>query len=78
MTKRQAEILRVMADNRDTEAGELVYERGRGFIGDEPVAARTVFALLRAMWIRHRDGRIGGFERYAITAEGMRALEDKP
>lgn len=76
MTKRQAEILTLMAKGNDGDS-ELVYERGRGFVGYEAVAARTVFTFLRNMWIRGADGgsvKVGGVERYVISEEGRAAL----
>lgn len=70
LTRRQREILEIMAAHPDEDAGELVYERGRGFLGDEPVAARTVFSLLRLMAISLESGEPGGFERYRINETG--------
>ena len=57
------------------EAGELVYERGVAFIGDERIAARTVFALLRACAISLDGGEIGGVERYCINETGRAAAQ---
>lgn len=73
LTKRQREVLRLMATAEDSEDGLLVYERGRGYVGDEPISGRTFYALLRACAIRHIDGEPGGFEIYAINETG-RAL----
>ena len=59
----------------DDEDGELVYERGSGYIGLEPVAARTVFALLRLCAISVEDGsEPGRFERYTINETGRKLL----
>ena len=70
-----------MRDHRDEEAGELAYERGRGYLGLEPVAARTVFALLRMCAISsetpmHDIGTPGHVERYVINETGERLLTD--
>jgi hypothetical protein len=74
LTKRQREILTVM---RDTDE-ELVYESGRGYLDCSPVAARTVFALLRlcAISLDPYSAKPGeGVERYTINGTG-RALLD--
>ena len=73
LTKRQREVLAVMAAHPDDEEGELVYERGIAFLGDERVSARTVTALLRACAIRN-DGEAGGLERYHINGTGRALL----
>lgn len=74
MTERQREILRLMEERGDSDDAELVYERGRGFLGADPVAARTVFALVRAMAVSLQTGsEVGKFERYRINETG-RAL----
>jgi len=71
LTKRQLEVLRIMRD----EDEELVYERGIGYVGYSPVAARTVFALLRAMALHAEHGsEPGSFERYTINETGRNLL----
>ena len=75
LTKRQREILAQMAAHSDDDDGELVYERGRGFLGNDPVAARTVFALLRLCAISLEGGEVGGFERYRINETGQALLK---
>lgn len=73
LSPRQREILRLMEERGDDEDGELVYERGRGFLGDDPVAARTVFRLVRLMAVSlATDSRVGEFERYRINETGRR------
>ena len=72
LTKRQLEVLRIMAAHPDDDEGELVYERGRGYLGDDPVAPRTLTALLRACAIS-LDSLSGQVERYHINETG-RAL----
>ena len=67
-----------MEERGDAEDAELVYERGRGFLGDEPVAPRTVFGLIRAMAVSLQTGsEVGRFERYRINETG-RALWKGP
>jgi Fe2+ or Zn2+ uptake regulation protein len=76
LTARQLAVLRLMAaaeDREDFEGAELVYERGVAYLCDERIAARTVFALLRACAIRGVGSEPGGLERYAINETG-RAL----
>lgn len=75
ITKRQLEILRIMRDKADDEDGELVYDRGTGYIGNEPVAARTVFALLRLRAISACQCG-SGIERYCINETGKRLLDE--
>ncbi len=73
LTRRQAEVLRIMAADPDGDDGELVYERGEGWIGLDRVAPRTVFALLRACAISLDGGGTGGdgcLERYRINETG--------
>ena len=72
LTKRQLEVLRIMRD----EDEDLVYERGEGYVGDERISGRTLFALLRCCAIRAEDGsEPGGFERYTINETGLGYLE---
>lgn len=73
ITKRQLEILTVMRDRADDEFGELVYERGRGYVGFTTVAARTVFALLRLCAISACQCGTG-IERYRINETGRHLL----
>lgn len=71
VTKRQREVLEIMAAHPDDDVGELVYEKGHGWLGDERVAPRTVFALLRLMAISlDSTSRVGGVERYTINETG--------
>jgi hypothetical protein len=77
LTKRQLEALRRMRIDDE----ELVYERGRCYVGSEKFSARTFFALLRACAIRHdpysaKQGS-GGMERYTINETGRNLLEGK-
>lgn len=77
LTKRQREVLTIMRDNRHTDDGELVYERGRGYLGLEPVAPRTLYALLRlcAIDLDTPQNDIGrGVERYTINETGEALL----
>ena len=75
MTKRQREILSIMAAHRHDDKGELVYERGLAYLGNDRVASRTVFAFLRMMAISLEDGEVGvGLERYRINDTGLQLL----
>ncbi len=71
LTKRQAEVLRIMRD----EGEELIYERGMGYVAYSPVAARTVFALLRLAAITlSQFSTVGVYECYTINETGRAAL----
>lgn len=69
LTKRQIEILKIMYDNENTDDGEIVYEKGIGYLGLERIAPRTVFALLRVCCIS-LDQYGGGVEHYHINGTG--------
>ena len=77
LTRRQLGVLALMARAEALDPGsddaELVYERGRGYVGLEPVGGRTLFALLRACAVSLSDGQVGGLERYRLNETG-RAL----
>ncbi len=78
LTRRQRDLLEVMAADPDGDDGELVYERGAGgWLGLERVAPRTVFALLRACAISLGGGGMGGdgrLERYRINETGRQLI----
>lgn len=77
LTCRQREILRLMAERHEAEDfddAELVFERGRGYVGAEPVAPSTLIALLRACVLRRITGEPGGYEAYAINGDGLRLV----
>ena len=74
LTKRQRHVLTLMATPSFEDDGELVYERGRGYIGVEPVGSRTVFALLRLCAISLTGGEVGSFKRYRINETGRALL----
>lgn len=75
LTKRQLYALQLLRDEED----ELIYERGQCWIGYEKFSARTFFALLRAMAIRHDpySAKMGeaGTEVYYINETGKGILE---
>jgi hypothetical protein len=76
MTKRQAEILRQMAERQDDDEGEIAYEKGIAYLGNTRIAARTVFALLRMMAISMSQfSTVGTFERYQINETGRKLRE---
>jgi hypothetical protein len=57
------------------EDEELVYERGLGYVGNESISGRTLFALLRACAISEELGsEVGAFERYSINETGHNYL----
>ncbi len=78
LTKRQREVLETMADYPFNFRGELVYEQGAGgWLGYDRVAARTVFALLRACAISLESGSVigdGRVERYRINETGRQLI----
>ncbi len=77
LTKRQIEILKIMYDNEDTDDGEIVYDKGIGYLGLKRIAPRTIFALLRVCCIS-LDQFGGGMEHYHIngTGEDFLKMED--
>jgi hypothetical protein len=75
LTKRQLQVLRIMQDNADNEDGELVYERGVGYLGLDRIAPRTLFALLRVCAISADSFQSGDAERYHINGTGKQILE---
>ena len=74
LTKRQREILEIMAAHPDDEEGELVYERGFAYLGTQSVAPRTINTLLRLCVIGLSGGEVGRFERYRINETGRQLL----
>ena len=76
LTKRQLKVLCIMADNEDDDyEGTIAYERGEAYIGDTRIAARTVFALIRARAIS--EIQYGGklVEYYRINETGKNILK---
>ena len=79
LSKRQRTVLLQMSRLKHEVDGELVYERGLCFLGDERVAPRTLFALLRLCAISlSQDSHVGGFERYTINSTGEGLLRGAP
>lgn len=75
LTRRQIQILRTM---RDTDE-ELVYSKGEAYVGNEHVAPRTVFALVRAMAVSmDQFSEVGKVERYTINETGRTILTAPP
>ena len=76
LTKRQREVLLMMDEDEDCD---IAYERGTAFVGNTPIAARTVFALIRHCAISlDEDSRVGRFERYRINGTGRWLCRDRP
>lgn len=73
LTAREAEILAAMAAFPEET---LVYERGKAYFGLTPVAARTVFSLVRKIYVspQSRFESMNRVEHYAINEDGARAL----
>ncbi len=78
LTKRQREILTAMAAaDPHGDSGELVYEEGAGaYLDLDPVAPRTVLALLRVCAITPESAG-ETLERYRINQTGRELLEDE-
>jgi hypothetical protein len=74
LTKRQREILTQMAAHPHDDLGELVYERGAGYLGNDRVAPKTVFALLWLCVLHLDSGEPGCVERYTINETGVKLL----
>ena len=69
LTKRQIEILKIMHDNENTDDGEIVYDKGIGYLRLERISPRTIFALLRLCCVS-LDQYGGGMEHYHINDTG--------
>jgi len=76
LSRRQRDVLQAMAKHKGTDAGELVYERGIGYLDLDRVSGRTVFALLRACAISCVSGEPGGFEVFVINETGEAIVEE--
>lgn len=74
LTRRQIEVLKIMVENEDNENGEIVYEKGVGYIGLEKISSRTLFALLRCCCIS-QDSYNSGCEHYYINSTGKEWLQ---
>lgn len=76
LTYRQLEVLQIMADNaHDDYNGTIIYEGGVAYIGDVRIAARTVFALIRACVISGIFDYVGQtVDHYRISETGKNIL----
>lgn len=76
LTRRQLEVLQIMADNEhDDYEGTIIYERGVAYIGGTRIARRTVFALLRACAISPIFDYVDkSVEYYSINETGENIL----
>ncbi len=62
---------------RDSEDGELVYEKGAGWwVGYDRVSAQVVHGLLNKVLIRDTDNTAGVLEIYELNEEGEQAAVD--
>jgi len=77
LTHRQLEVLKIMADNEEDDyEGTIAYECGTAYIGDTRIAARTVFALIRACAISETFSCGGKLvEHYSINETGKEILK---
>jgi len=73
MTKRQREILDIMAEHQDDEDGEIVQDGLLAYIGAIRISARSIWALIRLAAISEDEFR-GGCRRYRINETGLRLL----
>ena len=75
LTKRQLEVLRIMAAHQHEEDGEILMEGRSAWIGDEQIAPRTVWALARATVITPEDpGSMA--TRWHINSDGVRIAKE--
>lgn len=79
LTRRQREVLEHLREHYGTEEGELVHEGRQAFLGssaDDPVAPRTVFALLRLCAITPiGEEKDRGANYYEISGTGKKILD---
>ncbi len=76
LTKRQREILTLMADRPDDDDGELVLEGREAWLGLERTSPAMVWSLVRLMAVSNEDGdgRLDGLTRWRINETGRRLL----
>lgn len=85
LTKRQLEVLQIMADNEhDDYEGAIIYDCAcrrrrcrKVYIGDTCIAVRTIFALLRACAISKSQWESHDIEYYYINETGKNILKAK-
>jgi len=75
LTARQRSVLRTMAAHPHGYEGEIVMEGRRALLGDEPIAVRTVYALIRALAIRSEEPA-ARFSRWQINETGARLAKE--
>ena len=78
LTKRQREVLTIMRDKAGSEAGEIVYEKGEGYLGNRRISSKTIFSLIRLTALRACGDQNGGLERYRIGQTGIELLKKGP
>lgn len=66
-------VLKLMAENKDTDDGELVQETRQTWIGNEQVGGAIVNELLRLVAIKDVSGS-ETFHRYVINSTGEALL----
>lgn len=54
--------------------GEMVFERGRCYVGETRFAASTFYLLVRCMVLRNESGKPGEFERWTLNETGRATL----
>lgn len=81
LSPRQREVLRLMreAELRDDWDDACIVKDGRSaYVGLESIAARTIYALVRAMAIKTIEGDADGYEVFGLTEEGRDLAVPEP
>lgn len=74
LTRRQRQVLQFLADNEREEDGEIVYDSGEVWLGDDRLAHRTLTALIRMMALRNPWPGPNCLERWRINGTGRKIL----
>lgn len=72
ITRRQRQVLQYLADNEHDEDGEIVYDSGEVWLGDDRIAPRTLTALIQMMAVA--NDWPGSLERWRINGTGQKIL----
>lgn len=74
ITRRQRQVLQYLADNEREEDGEIVYDSGQVWLGDDRLAHRTLTTLLQMMALRNPWPGANSLERWRINGTGKKIL----